>query len=242
MPPKPKDPPGRGRGRGRGPSKPQATRGSAPSRGSGRGVPEISSTRAHVARSKANIHPGQIQLDSQIKRRTKEEIRTDNAQADAEAVEIQQEAEAVEKTTVQKLAAAEDKLRREDKEYDIHASRPDLRVNSNGWSSSGYGIVIRYSPSLPALSDTFEFEERLFGNEDFSEGDINIPEASVIGTESSNEMMEIDDEGSDQDDEDYIENEEEEEDENVRSEEEFNNEDDVQLYLDKNAVRITNLI
>lgn len=247
MPPKPKDPPGRGRGRGRGPSNPQATlsRGSAPSRGSGRGrgVPEISSNRTHVARSKANVHPGQIQLDSQIKRRTKEEIQADNVRAEAEAAEVQQEAEAAERATAQKLAAAEDKLRREDMEYSMHASRPDLQVESTGWSSLSCEMIVKYSPSFPASPDSVD-SERLFENDDSSEGGINIPEASIIGTESSNEVMDIDDEGSDQDDQDYIENEEEEdeEDEDVTFEEESNDEDDVQLYPEESAVRISNLI
>jgi hypothetical protein len=75
---------------------------------------------------KANINPAQIIKDNTQQRRTSEQVRQDNERAAAAAIATKDANEKAERDRIQRLADAEDDLRKEDVEYRKHAMRPDL--------------------------------------------------------------------------------------------------------------------
>jgi hypothetical protein len=135
MAPKYEYPPGRGRGSKI--AQAMAEAGPVPSKGWGRGEIESTGTCQQPARVKANLHPDQIQLDNQIKRRKPEEIRADKERAQAAATKEKEEKEAREQKMMQQLADTEDRLRREDIVNKDRASRPDLYTYRSAVETTG---------------------------------------------------------------------------------------------------------
>ncbi|KAF7978991.1 hypothetical protein HWV62_44257 [Athelia sp. TMB] len=85
------------------------------------------STHPRPHREKANIHPGQIILDNTQKRRTSEQVKSDKAKTDAEAIAAIKKQEKQTQATVRRLVAVEDLMQEQDLEYNQYAARPDLR-------------------------------------------------------------------------------------------------------------------
>ena len=83
-------------------------------------------TRETLPREKANTNPAQIIKDNTQQRRTSEQVRQDNKKAAAAAAATKDANEKAERDRIQRLAEAEDDLRKEDVEYKKHAMRPDL--------------------------------------------------------------------------------------------------------------------
>lgn len=96
-------------------------------------------------RKKANIRPGQIIIDNTQKRRTSAQVQED-AMAAAAAKAAKQAADAQLKATkIAKIAAAEDKLRREDEVARKNADRPDLAVSKRVIKKSIPSKIVRSS-------------------------------------------------------------------------------------------------
>ena len=92
----------------------------------GRGHPIPEKVRKMIPRAKANTHPGQIVNDNKQQRRTSEQVQEDNKRATAAAAATRDANERVEREKIQRVADAEDKLRKEDIRYKSYAMRPDL--------------------------------------------------------------------------------------------------------------------
>ena len=74
-------------------------------------------------RSNANVHPGQVVLDNQPKRRTKKQVQ--EAKARARVAKDQEEARRLELPGC--IAQLEDEIETEEQVQHEHSMRPDLR-------------------------------------------------------------------------------------------------------------------
>jgi hypothetical protein len=83
---------------------------------------------AMVTRKKnAGTHPGQIVLDSQRKRRTKEQIVEDEACAQAEAAARKQDIAVKHRAVMERIADLEGSVEQEERMVQKYRNRPDLR-------------------------------------------------------------------------------------------------------------------
>lgn len=133
----------RGRGRGRGSTQAASNRDNISSRGRGvvqptrtRGRGARTSTqlppRAPTSRLNANINPTEVLKKYTITRRTSEQVQEAKQKAaDADAA-VKEAEDIAERERIQRVAEAEDNLRKEDLEYTKHAARPDLQSKSPG--------------------------------------------------------------------------------------------------------------
>lgn len=88
-----------------------------------------SSTRELLPRAKANTRPAQIVLDNTIQRRTSEQVQRDKETKRAAAEATAQANQIAEDNGIQRIAAIEDGMRREDEAYKKNAARPDLQAD-----------------------------------------------------------------------------------------------------------------
>ena len=73
-------------------------------------------------KSNANVHPGQIVLESQNTRCTSKEVEADKSHAKAAAIAVRESEEARNKYIVE----VEDVIQRNEDDVQLHTNRPDL--------------------------------------------------------------------------------------------------------------------
>jgi hypothetical protein len=83
-------------------------------------------------RANADVHPGQVLLDSQQTRRTKKQIEADDTLARAAANASKEKATAKYRAMVERIAQLEDAAALVEKDKQTHANRPDLRREAPG--------------------------------------------------------------------------------------------------------------
>lgn len=78
-------------------------------------------------KANASVHPGQILLNSQQTRCTKQQVEDDNAMAKAAAHASQERAAEKHRAVVERIAQLEDEVALVEKDMQTHANRPDLQ-------------------------------------------------------------------------------------------------------------------
>lgn len=81
-------------------------------------------------RSNADAHPGLVLVNDRKKRRTKKQIKDDEARAKADAIANRAAIKAREREILARIVASEDTVQREDDALQAYATRPDLRHDS----------------------------------------------------------------------------------------------------------------
>lgn len=155
----------------------------------GEGIPQ----QPH--RSNANHTPAQIIKDNTRKRRTLQQMKDDANAATAKAAAKEQDEKSRKEASIKCIAADEDNLAREDADYSLRDSRPDLDVRPHPAKklklTTSKHIILYPVPRLTFISTANEAQELpesfLENDADGSDGFNDIPVDSVMDSESNDD-------------------------------------------------------
>ena len=103
-------------------------------------------------KANASVHPGQILLNSQQTRRTKQQVEDDNAMAKAAAHASQERAAEKHHTVVECIAQLEDEVALVEKDMQTYANRPDLQNRFTKSVSGRHGhLELKTPPGMMTL-------------------------------------------------------------------------------------------
>lgn len=180
--------------------------------------------------------PGQILNDTKQKRRTKEQIEADNAAKAAEKAIAKQAAMDHHNAAVQRIATKETEIQQQEALARHHAARPDQvtaithqsLIAKKKADELAKQLAVEHSMDVVISGDDEDID---------TDGAVELPETSVIGTDSDRDLFERDDEmfSNDNDnDGDYVDSEmsyKEEDISGTHSNDDEDYEKEFQLYL-----------
>lgn len=147
--------------------------------------------------------PGQIVNDTKQKRRTKDQIEADNAAKKAEQAAAKQAAVDNHNAAIQRIAIKESEIQQQEALARRHAARPDQVTAITHQSYIATKKANELAEQLAVEHNMDESEDEGID----TDGAVELPEPSVVGTESDGDLFERDDEmfGNDNDkDDDYV--------------------------------------